>query len=1228
MPGSQIGDYELLGRLGQGGMGETFLALHKYLQRKTVLKRIIGVIDEESLSRFIQEGQAAGSVNHRNVVNIYDMHHDDLWGLYIAMEYVEGLSLDKAMPNDLETALDIIDQITQALISIHTRGILHRDLKPANVFLTTEKLSPIELANRLDPAGPDRRLVVKVGDFGIARLPGGAAANLTSSGYLVGTPEYAAPEQFWDASTVDERADLYSLGVVLYQLLAGKLPPNYDRAFRLRVRGREDDFEEALLDIKTDEKPVIPSALRPDWPISPALDTAVLRLLQPDREKRYKTALEFFQDLTTLRQGLGATSPFEVATAASTHSPTSSKAKTAGTKLSAAATIEGAASQPGLFLYPMVAGRTLPKGRHLSTTDLMLARDPSRVRQLFAALGYQTYAGEIQVDTDMGFTEADAHNIKAAHWLADYDDFQVLLFELEDSGFPALRRLAQNLLRRGGNYLFIAVQPEIASDGQPYYPKLILVCPQRVSGSSAELTANPLIKLHRLVVDTTRPTRHALDVLEGLALLRPDLEASAVYKKVLSAFNIEVVTNRFYRRYYELYKKTVKWVRENNRGVAAFNEEAELRGFVQRLFGRLMFLYFVQKKGWLAGDSNFLTTQYRLSDGRREHFYNSLLLPLFFQTLARRDGEGRNTDPAAGPVWSEEDIPYLNGGLFEQGIGQDYEETLFLDNALFAPDVDGGILEFFNSYDFTVQEDTPLEVDVALDPEMLGKVFENLLEEDERGQSGTFYTPRAIVHFITRRALVSYLLDQLASANRAAGITHEKLMAQFDLGDGDDPAIPRLPVRAADVIEQALKNLRALDPAVGSGAFPVGLLQDMVSMRRAVARARGSAVRSGSAEIAGWKRDYILHCLYGVDIKPAAIEIAKLRLWLSLIVDTDRSQLYPLPNLDYKLMVGNSLLETINGQPVLPDNQTNQQLTLLDKSDDRERLLDEFERLREEWFEFEGQTSEKLRLRQQLLAKERELLLLSLAEQRQNLNDRQRNMLNLFNWETAQKTAKGKKELAEIDAGFTALDEVEKQVRQEGRRPFFLFRLHFSDVFHDRGGFDLVIGNPPYVRQEQIKEIKPQLTLAYPAVYAGTADLFVYFYERAWQLLRQGGHLAYITSNKFFRADYGANLRKFFAQKVRLETVIDFGDLPIFEATAYPAILIGAKGTPEPDQNVQTLTVQSMEAVAELEKFVAEHADNRTQTALSIEGWNLGEAAIQTLLAKIKVAGQPLRKDL
>ena len=250
--------------------------------------------------------------------------------------------------------------------------------------------------------------------------------------------------------------------------------------------------------------------------------------------------------------------------------------------------------------------------------------------------------------------------------------------------------------------------------------------------------------------------------------------------------------------------------------------------------------------------------------------------------------------------WEGIRIPYLNGGLFDEA--RDPAGPILIPDAIFDPNDVNGLLGFFNRYNFTIADDTPLEQDVAVDPEMLGKVFENLLEERDRGQSGSFYTPRPIVAYMCQEALAGYLEE-------SAGIPRETTRALFD-----PDAETVLAADDAQRIDGALDTLTVLDPAVGSGSFLIGMLNEILRLRRAAYAALHADPEPDAQTLSDWKEAIIRDTLYGVDIKPEAIEIAQLRLWLALVVDQTLEQARPLPNLDYKLMAGNSLIETIDGE--------------------------------------------------------------------------------------------------------------------------------------------------------------------------------------------------------------------------------------------------------------------------------------------------------------------------
>ncbi len=796
----------------------------------------------------------------------------------------------------------------------------------------------------------------------------------------------------------------------------------------------------------------------------------------------------------------------------------------------------------------------------------------------------------------------------------------LFILKMEASVSAAVRGIAQAWPRRfAGEHLLVFAREERGG-----FSQITLVNARRL-GEGARVR----VKLYKLIVDRAHPTRHDVETLNGIAVpASVPVAPGALFAAQCAAFNVESITERFYVEYARRFKALKARLKDENKGIAAFydvegRENPRLHTFAQRLFGRLMFLYFLQKKRALNGDPDFVTKHYRacLDGGEHRDFYRSVLEPLFFQTLNEPRPGGRS--PLFGTV------PYLNGGLFAPD-DDDLVGSVYVANDIFDPNSDEGLLYFLNTHNFTIQEDTPLEVEVALDPEMLGKVFENLLEADERGRSGTFYTPRPVVAFMCREALAAYL-------TRATGIDAVRLgwlLDEAETGDAarDDHNAERLTPATLDRplrehLEGALLAVRVLDPAVGSGAFPLGMLALLVGVRRALYRVAEAVIAPRSALVEGWKRDFIRDCLYGVDIKREAIEIARLRLWLSLVVDADPFTMEPLPNLDYKLMDGDSLIETLDGvamYPTRPEAGVAQGQLALDGTHDLVARLGELQRRY-----FQPGQADRDGLKRQIREAEYAIMDARLTRQdeanatRLNYLLRQLSMLQ------------GRQESRQLNADKAAIEHdiaVTHQARADlaaGKTlPFFLFRLHFAPVFDEKDGFDIVIANPPYVRHERVDQVSlATLRAAYPDVQHGMADLFVYFYARGLQLLREGGTLAFISSNKFFRAGYGRGLRDVLTTRTSARDIIDFGDFPVFDAAAYPCIVITDKGAPAPDHAFRGLTVTR--------EHIADPKDlDQLGVVLAREGRMIaqaegaqppaGGAATSALVAKLLALGTPL----
>ena len=374
-------------------------------------------------------------------------------------------------------------------------------------------------------------------------------------------------------------------------------------------------------------------------------------------------------------------------------------------------------------------------------------RSAADIHELFRLLGYPVYEPEPFEGPDLDeleLDEVDVASVNRAYIVSNLDNHTVYLYEVDDLRQTRLRGLAWNALQRGTALLVVTRD----------YREIVFVHPRFVGNPTKSN-----VRVDKLKMIVSDPTRHDLDTLNAIHAHRRS--GQQVYQAQAEAFNVARITKRFYDEYKEHYDLAREAIRRYNRGIPEFqneDQEDKLHAFTQRLLGRLMFLYFLQRKGWLGGQKRFLSDQF--IDTVRRHagefrgdqetfyYYTEVLEPLFFETM-----NTRRLDNATR--WPGVRIPYLNGGLFDRS--RDPEGVIILPDSLFDPHSSDGLLAFFNRYNFTIADDTPLEQDVAVDPEMLGKVFENMLEERDRGQTGSFYTPRTIVSYMCQEALAGYL---------------------------------------------------------------------------------------------------------------------------------------------------------------------------------------------------------------------------------------------------------------------------------------------------------------------------------------------------------------------------------------------------------------------------------------------------------------------------------------
>jgi type I restriction-modification system DNA methylase subunit len=669
-------------------------------------------------------------------------------------------------------------------------------------------------------------------------------------------------------------------------------------------------------------------------------------------------------------------------------------------------------------------------------------------------------------------------------------------------------------------------------------------------------------------------------------------------KEIETAFSIEKVTNEFFGQYKILFQKLAQQLKKQNNFQQANETEASqaVSRFAKKLLGQIVFIYFLQKKGWMGvpangrwgeGSRRFLWERFEKTAANNGNYYNVFLQHLFYDALAcdRKD----QPDPGYYARFACR-VPFLDGGLFEadydwKSIKIDLPNRLFHNDEKSDAGDDGtGILDVFNRYNFTIKEDEPLDKEVAVDPEMLGKVFENMLEITERKSKGAYYTPREIVHYICQESLIHYLDNKLnlwGDKNRKGylkaseapeGIqvpkkdlevlAHKGHLAlendQRIINKGEETKnyrfqLPETVRNYASKIDKALAEIKVCDPAIGSGAFPVGFLHEIVNARLALAPHSGNA-----KSVYELKRHAISESLYGVDSDASAIDIARLRLWLSLIVDEQSyDTIEALPNLDYKIVKGNSLIEAPSD--ALGDT----------------KIQEKLEGLKKQFFnETDGKRKQKLR---------------------EKINSTIDQLLSsISNW-----------------VGYSV---------------DFDFRLFFSEVWHEKGGFDVVIGNPPYVQIQKFsgRQIQKDWGKQQYETFAKTGDIYCLFYEKGHRLLRQNGVLAFITSNKWMRAAYGQKLRQFFRKRTAIRQLIDFGDSPIFsEATTYTNIMLFEKAASKVSPRAWDLSSAYQKATSLLLML----DENPEGAALfDDEGFVIVPPELAAIKKRVEEIGTPLKK--
>lgn len=690
------------------------------------------------------------------------------------------------------------------------------------------------------------------------------------------------------------------------------------------------------------------------------------------------------------------------------------------------------------------------------------------------------------------------------------------------------------------------------------------------------------------------------------------------------AFSVEKVTKEFFDLYCEKYHQLREYLESNQE----FKAEAEYRKFTseqfaKKLLGQIVFLYFIQKKGWLgveaipvsmtekayknaffargtksreimpkvykqqddgnyrivydelrnlsdedeeflagivkgkpwgSGPKDFMRKMFDGCKAAEKNYFDDYLEPLFYTGLNKNRGENGFYAPL------HRRIPFLNGGLFEQLDNYEWEHNNFaIPNELFSnEDIKGkrdadGILDIFDRYNFTMNEDEPMEREVAIDPEMLGKVFENLLDVSDRKSKGAFYTPREIVHYMCQETLINYLVTKsgLQEVDIRDFILYGDLMKDEDTtkesreGNRDMLISANIfdlqtGVNRLKELDDLLANVKVADLAVGSGAFPLGMLNEIVKARETLSAYMSIGMNAFQKKsfYAYDRKPYdlkvntIKNCIYACDIEPSAVDIAKLRLWLSIVIDDEiadeagngefdaHTKPRQLPNLDCNIICGNSLVDEFRGIKLINESfllnnvSVNSQANIFQAGVDS--LIAELVKLQDKLF-FTKEHDDKREIK--------------------------RSIQNIYN-QIIVEQLQGSKELIEKYYETTELSS----------KPFILWEMYFPQVFRDNKGFDIVIGNPPYVNIVNLeKEIREYLQRRY-LITKNKVDLYAYFVELADKLICPKGQITFIIPQTWKATDSFEKFRKLIFENYKLLQVVNL-EMGTFDATVRPVII-------------------------------------------------------------------------
>ena len=718
------------------------------------------------------------------------------------------------------------------------------------------------------------------------------------------------------------------------------------------------------------------------------------------------------------------------------------------------------------------------------------------------------------------------------------DGRSLAIFDFEVTDNVLISRNRRNLRNITANYIdqdkFHGALAFYHSQNQDDY-RLTFIAKQTYFNENGEFVNKETApKRYTFLLGKNEPCTTAASRLKELADKRT--YGSIYLTDVTDAFSVERLNKEFFNGYKAQYKKFVD----------TLSDTKQHRDYVKKLLGRLVFLQFLQKKGWMGvpvsnakwegGDKNYLN---KLIDTNpnNNRLLSDVLEPLFFKTL----NEKRNGDIADSKLGENIKIPYLNGGLFDKDrideLDIDFPYSYFKE-----------LMDFFSQYNFTIDENDPNDSEVGIDPEMLGHIFENLLEDNK--DKGAFYTPKEIVQYMCRQSVIQYLKTHEPSEQYAEAI--EKLINEGDVK-------PILKSRnIATRFTQLLKEVKVCDPAIGSGAFPMGILYVLY---HAIHHLHSYAEPHGNFDSTQTKRDIIQNNIFGVDIEQGAVDIARLRFWLALVVDAEEPQ--PLPNLDYKITCGNSQIYRYALDMPIADvfeeyNRVGKENARKEKSIWNKFTLEDYKRLVVGYTE---EHTDKVGLKAKI-NDIKNCFKNTLAQG----DIRQRQLAEQRVYEYEAIPLFGKRKAEEDPIGYAAaksklnkLKEKEHAILNNKKyEKSFEWRFEYPQLLDDKGafiGFDIIIANPPYIKEGRMSKIFFELYKDSP-YYKGKMDIWYLFACNGLDLLNPNGVLCFIATNNWTTSFGASKLRDKVIKETRICNIVDFGAVMMFESASIQTMIM------------------------------------------------------------------------